>query len=115
MTWWFVQFVISLSTIVTASVMNMPTDVMSEYFSVKGTDSWWVTPSIPNEYEFYTDDNYVAINGKRQYNPGELLSPKDILTKSSGIYGALLIYGNGLFKFNEIETLSTTKDVMQSI
>ena len=31
MTWWFVQFIISLSTIVTASVINIPAEVVAKY------------------------------------------------------------------------------------
>ncbi|GAB0174994.1 MAG: hypothetical protein HHAS10_08730 [Candidatus Altimarinota bacterium] len=116
MTWWFVQFIISLSTIVTASVMNIPTEVMEKYMAGNNSpDSWWNTESIPDKYEFFTDPAYSVVSGQTQYSPTKLLKPKDILTNSSGIYGSLLIYGNGLFKFNEIKKLSTTTDVMQSI
>lgn len=117
LTWWFVQFIISLSTIVTASVMNMPTDVMDKYFTANSSpDTWWNTDSIPTEYQFYTDPAVLVAWAETQYaNNSTLTSPKKILTDASGIYGSLLIYGNGLFKFNEIKKLSTTTDVMKSI
>ena len=46
-TWWFVQFVISMSSIVTASVISIPEEAYSSLITQDGT--WWTKPSIPNE------------------------------------------------------------------
>ena len=46
-TWWFVQWTISLSAVVTASVITIPAETMKTDGS--STSSWWNTPSIPNK------------------------------------------------------------------
>jgi hypothetical protein len=59
MTWWFIQFVVSLSTIVTASVISIPTDTLGSIVEKKtGSDaSWWDKKMIP---EKITYDNNTA-------------------------------------------------------
>ncbi len=54
LSWWFIQFTISLASVVTASVINMPTEVVIEY-SKKNATSWWTAPSIPKETKFDTE------------------------------------------------------------
>lgn len=51
LTWWFVQFIISLSTIVTASVINIPAEVMMKASSNESS-TWWTTPIIPKVTTF---------------------------------------------------------------
>lgn len=116
LTWWFVQFIISLSTIVTASVMNLPTEVMDKYMTANSApDAWWNVDSIPTTFELYTDPAVLVSGAQKQYTQWPYTSPKKILTDSSGIYGSLLIYGNGIFKLNEAKRLSTATDVLESI
>ena len=43
-TWWFVQWTISLSAVVTASVMTIPSEALSKFST---PDSWWEKASIP--------------------------------------------------------------------
>lgn len=51
LTWWFIQFIISLSTIVTASVINIPMDVVINY-NKTNQSSWWTEASIPKVTKF---------------------------------------------------------------
>ena len=90
MTWWFVQFIISLSTIVTASVINIPAEVLSNHEKGK-TGTFWTTPSIPrnmayrNEFvatdaagkELAKDEKTGAVNCADQL--GSCLTPEQIV------------------------------------
>ena len=68
LTWWFVQFIISLSTIVTASVMNLPTEVMDKYMTANSApDAWWNVDSIPTTFELYTDPAVLVSGAQKQY------------------------------------------------
>lgn len=55
LTWWFIQFIISLSTIVTASVVSIPMEVVNEYTKKNSSSNWWTEPSIPAETKFSND------------------------------------------------------------
>jgi hypothetical protein len=59
LTWWFVQFIISLATIVTASVISIPMEVVIEQQRTNAS-SWWTTPSIPSETRFSNDRSGLA-------------------------------------------------------
>lgn len=63
LTWWFIQFIISLSTIVTASVINIPMDVVINY-NKTNQSSWWTEPSIPKTTRF--ENNKTYINGSSE-------------------------------------------------
>lgn len=52
LTWWFVQFVISLSSYVTASVMNIPMETLSKYTSNSATPPWISNKIIPKRFEY---------------------------------------------------------------
>lgn len=54
LTWWFVQFVISLSTIVTASVISIPSEVVMSVTAGNKND-WWTDPVIPAKREYRND------------------------------------------------------------
>lgn len=55
MTWWFVQFTISLATIITASVINIPQETMMRIDKEKctKTECWQNKPLIPTNITFY--------------------------------------------------------------
>ena len=59
LTWWFIQFIISLSSIVTASVINIPTEVVINYNKNNSSD-WWTEPSIPKETKYNNTDKKEA-------------------------------------------------------
>lgn len=45
-TWWFVQWTISIASVVTASVMTIPQETMS---TVNKDSKWFTTPTIPKQ------------------------------------------------------------------
>ncbi len=51
-TWWLVQWTISLSTIMTASVISIPQEVMDGLPQKEG--SFWTTPLIPKDVTIST-------------------------------------------------------------
>lgn len=51
LSWWFIQFIISLASLVTASVISIPSEVVINY-NKNNAESWWTTPSIPKETVF---------------------------------------------------------------
>ena len=55
LSWWFIQFIISLSSLITASVISIPSEVVINY-NKSNASSWWTTPSIPKNTVF---DNSV--------------------------------------------------------
>lgn len=92
LTWWFVQFIVSLSSIVTTSVINLPTETLSTYIETKSTSgnkSWWDNKIIPKKIEFNNEYSTLKKNIETANcaNSGDCLSPKDIISKSSGMYG----------------------------
>lgn len=56
LTWWFIQFIISLSTIVTASVINIPMETVMTYMTTSGKKDTWVdSKTIQQKYQYYSD------------------------------------------------------------
>ncbi len=51
-TWWGVQFTVSVATYVTAAAISVPYESIKKF---SASDTWWSTPSIPKEME-YTND-----------------------------------------------------------
>jgi hypothetical protein len=72
LSWWFIQFIISLSTVVTASVINIPTEVVIEYNKTNAS-SWWTEPSIPKNTKF--ENTKIQESAKKVCNiPGKPLA-----------------------------------------
>lgn len=118
LSWWFVQFVISLSTIVTASVINIPTETIQSYMEGRSTgDNWYRKDTIPMNYSFY-----IQSSGKDsgsltscKTDRSQCTSPEKILKSSGGMYSSLLIYGNSIFKLSEIKELNGIFNTLKSI
>lgn len=66
LTWWFIQFIISLASIVTASVMNIPMEALGKYTttnpSVFQTES--IPKRIPIDISFDSDKKSPVIDCK---------------------------------------------------
>lgn len=120
LTWWFVQFIISLATIVTASVMNLPMEVVQNNANKQNKiDVWWWDDTIHQKYQFFTDDfDKVLLWGAAQEKKcgqwATCVSPKSVLTDASWMYSALIIYGHGVFKIGEAKNLKTNIDVAKT-
>ena len=63
LTWWFIQFTISLASVVTASVVNIPMEVVINYNKDNKT-SWWTNPSIPKTTKFDNAKNKSEVQKK---------------------------------------------------
>lgn len=88
-TWWFVQWSISISTIITASVMSIPMETMAA-IELKNPSPWFsTTPSIPKEINIGSGATKAA---KCDVSPGECITPKAFMDTSAGIYGPLVVY-----------------------
>lgn len=60
-TWWFVQWTISLASVVTASVITIPQDTLAK---LNISDEWMTKPRIPKELEFNSNTNSGYIQKK---------------------------------------------------
>lgn len=47
LSWWFVQFVISTATMVTATVLEIPAEIAKK----ETNDTWWTRPTIPKQID----------------------------------------------------------------
>lgn len=72
LTWWFVQFIISLSTLVTASAISVPMETLSKYSQA---DSFWNAKSIPKKIEY---------ENTKMYSAGTEVTGKTILCNENG-------------------------------
>jgi hypothetical protein len=115
LTWWFVQFIISLATVVTASVINIPNEVVINY-NKTNQSSWWTTPSIPKEIVYENDKTTINnLNSEDKTNKcadsTKCVSPEQFLAKSGGMYSSLMIYSFSVFKLQDIKQLTSTFDI----
>lgn len=82
LTWWFIQFIISLASIVTASVMNIPMEALAKYTgtnpSVFQTDS--IPKIIPIDISFDTSTKSPVVDCK--VDASKCTSPEKILNSA---------------------------------
>lgn len=123
--WWFVQFIVSTATMVTATVLEIPWDIISRDLNNNSkTESWYVTPDIPGTIDIsMTSLSIDEIKKQCRNEDGTLKansnckSPQDIINNASGIYSPLLIYGYGIFKIQEVKTIDNkgTTDLIKDV
>lgn len=107
-TWWFVQWTISISSVITASVMSIPMETMAA-IEAKSPSPWYSKiPSIPKNIDIGSGATKATDCGT---DPGDCITPKDFMDKSGGIYGPLLVYGYSIFKFQKVQHIETSLDV----
>jgi hypothetical protein len=117
LSWWFIQFTISLATVVTAGVINIPTEVVINY-NKGNADSWWNTKSIPMETKFENDKTIINGNAdptKKCADTSKCISPQDFIQKSGGVYSSLMIYSFSIFKFQDVKELSSNLNAIKSV
>ena len=101
-TWWFVQWTISIASVVTASVITIPAETMKS----KDGKSWADIPSIPTE--IVIDETPSDPTTKKPIVTcanSKCISPSVFLTKASGMYGYMMVYAYSIFKFQEVKEL----------
>ncbi len=119
LTWWFVQFTISLSTYITASVISIPMETLAKY-SQPG--SFWNTPSIPKKI-IYENSKVLDEDSKEidkdtvlcGEDKGKCVSPESFIKTSWWMYSPLLVYSFSVFKFHEVKKLKKWSDVVYAI
>jgi hypothetical protein len=108
-TWWFVQWTISLSTIVTASVMTIPRDVMK----AQDVNGWWSKKMIPQEVTVDTTGTGAQKITNCGKEPAKCISFEEMTQKWWGIYGSLLVYAYGIFKLDTFVNIDGTLDAIK--
>lgn len=115
-TWWFVQWTISIASVVTASVITIPMETIP-----KDGNSWMDKPSIPTKIvidENQTDKNKKTVSDPCQENK-ELetpcMAPVVFLRKQSGMYGYMMVYAYSIFKFDQVKNLTFTVDQVKTV
>lgn len=118
LTWWFIQFIISLSTIVTASVINIPMDVVINY-NKTNQSSWWTEASIPKVTKF---ENTKSVADKESQKCNNLsgdaancVTPEKFIEKAWGMYSNLMLYSFAVFRFQDVKDLPTAYDKVKWI
>ncbi len=102
-TWWFVQWTISIASVVTSSVITIPAETMQ---SKEGRQSWVDTPSIPKDI---TIDESSGDPAKKKpvekCTAANCIAPSTFLRDGSGMYGYMMVYAYSVFKFHEVTQL----------
>jgi hypothetical protein len=114
-TWWFVQWTISISSVVTASVITIPAETMA---SLDTDKKWWMSiPSIPKEITI--DERSTKSPDATKIWCGEnganCIAPIDVINKASGMYGYMMVYAYSVFKFQEVREIKTFTDGVASL
>ncbi len=116
LTWWMVQFTISLATYLTAAAVDVPAEALQKYTSDK---SWWNTAIIPSKMSY---KNGEAVDGKNTKigndyctKGGDCLKPSEITANAGWLFSPLLIYSFWVFKIQDIQKIDNTTDVVKSI
>lgn len=113
-TWWFVQWTISLASVVTASVITIPQDTLAK---LNISDEWMTKPRIPKELEFNSNTNSGYIQKKIadcKENEDSCLSVAKFTQNAGWQWAPLVSYGYGIFKFEKIQDISSTTDVISA-
>lgn len=120
-TWWIIQWVISLSTIITAQVLTIPHETITalQTANPNGKD-WYNDRTIPK----YININTI-LDSKKQENldctvenrDQNCISPQEFTQKSGGMYGPILVYAYWIFRIQDVKTIkwATAVDVASSI
>lgn len=109
-TWLFVQFVISVSTIVTSAVMEIPYQTMKQVGATNSNQSdFWEKESIPKVIDV---DTFFTASGElkqRCTKDSEVrcVSPSQLVDSAGGIYSPLLTYSYSIFKIQDLKTINT--------
>lgn len=106
-TWWFIQWTISLASVVTASVISIPHEAVMAMNS--NGNGWWERPLVPSQVVITGMGEGQSASGS-QANSTEVpkLSPLEIVKKAGGMYSYMTIYAYGIFKLHEAQDLQST-------
>lgn len=112
LTWWAVQFTISLATYVTAVAISVPAEAVAKFTQ---EDSWWEKDTIPTKISYRNNSYYSDSVNLSKDNNMEILcknglsctSPSKITANTSGLFSPLMIYSFWVFKIQNVKLLTT--------
>lgn len=115
-TWWFVQFIISVSTFLTTSVMSIPTDTLMETIQTD-KKNFLNTPLIPKNVSIQQTsfDNTQQIKQEcviSGENTSNCLTPAEFIQNAGGIYGPIMLYSYAIFRIQDVHNINTGVDLM---
>lgn len=132
LTWWAVQFTISLATYVTASVVSIPHETMFKLDESKcswdSKNCWQNRPSIPKEITFINAPSWSSKELADSYNQSNAASskwvlcsaescytPKQFLQSLWWTYGHLIVYAYDVFRISDVKQIDTKWNKVSSI
>ncbi len=101
--WWFVQWTISISAIVTASVITIPNETIH---SLSDSTDWINTKSMQRNYSVNNEDTKDTNATCPTDGPEKCISPMEILQNGAGMYSYMMVYGYSIFKIQDVQKLS---------
>jgi hypothetical protein len=114
-TWWFVQWTISISAYMTASVMSIPAGIIKD----KNGSTVFNRSNIPRNFYLSADKDDmkapVKCNKDNLNRETECISTMDFLSKGNGMYGSLVVYAYEVFKIHELKDLSFSGDSAKDV
>ena len=115
-TWWFVQWTISLSAVVTASVITIPAETIDALAKRDGqANTWFDKKSIPTKITIQETTGTGKIDIiKCEQNTNACVSPNVFLREQSGMYGYMMVYAYSIFKFDQVRQLSLNTDMLKA-
>jgi hypothetical protein len=110
-TWWFVQMVIAISSVMTAQVMTIPLETLS-----KSESAWFnTTKSIPKEVRVSSSSGtWSSLSNaieRCKEKDSKCATPKEFLQWTSGMYGPLVVYAYSVFNVQSLKRLPEGIDV----
>lgn len=111
-TWFFVQFILSLSSLLTIGVLSLPYDTFKDtYFSEKNTNSLKVCTSyVINNWDLKSNEFPIDCQKWSEKTLSEMWKVQD----SQTLFGITTIYTYGVMWFDEVEKLYKW-DIMNGI
>ena len=115
-TWWFVQWTISLATVVTASVITIPMETVANNTDNSFLDSILIPKKIKiTNMDKLEEEATTGNSCDRKVWPVECIPVMDFINKWGGAYGSLLAYAYGVFQINEVAKVNGILDTAKTI
>lgn len=115
-TWWFVQWTISLATVITASVITIPADIVNlednSYAKSLMIPKKWVITADSTEIDKATRKNIEQCEWQGNSN---CISFMEAYESVWWIYGSLLYYAQWVFQISKIQKASFDIDWLKSL
>lgn len=117
-TWWAVQWMISIASVVTASVVTIPYETI-EALNAKSENKnniWWENPSIPRDIDsktLFTSIESIKIDCSKEGS--NCIAPKKFTEDAAGMYGSLVIYAYSVFRIQDVKMINTKFDAAKGL